>query len=172
MKQVKPTFWGGESPTLNCWKKVYSSLPRCRIFIVNFEHIVHNSQQANLVFLLLLGTYIFLGMDFIQLNCLQCEMFLFRIPGYLCLVIAAQKFYLRIITRWTLSSWSIWSIQLRYFRERNKTVVPNGRSSQQTRSILKGILENFATGKHLCRNPFLIKLQASGLQLYKVNLIT
>ena len=44
-------------------------------------------------------------------------------------------------------------------------------SEAATRGVLwkKGVLRNFAkfTGKHLCRSLFLIKLQASGLQLYQ-----
>ena len=41
-------------------------------------------------------------------------------------------------------------------------------SSHQRFSVGKGVLKKFVkfTGKHLCQSVFLVKLQASGLQLY------
>ena len=48
-------------------------------------------------------------------------------------------------------------------------LITSGRGSHQRCSVKKGFLKNFIkfTGKHLCQSLFLIKLQASGLQLFK-----
>ena len=44
-----------------------------------------------------------------------------------------------------------------------------GNSSHRTCSVRKDVLRTLAkfTGKHLCQSLFLIKIQASGLQLYQ-----
>ena len=51
----------------------------------------------------------------------------------------------------------------------DKAILPKCRSSCPEVFCKKGVLRNFGkfTGKHLCLSLLLIKLQASGLQLYK-----
>ena len=49
-----------------------------------------------------------------------------------------------------------------------QVVFPKDRSSLEKAFCTKGVVKNVTkfTGKHLCQSSFLIKSQASGLQLY------
>ena len=63
---------------------------------------------------------------------------------------------------------TILSIRHRRFYRKNTYPYAIIRSSHRRFSVRKGVLRNFAkfTAKHLCQRSILIKLQASGLQLY------